>query len=87
MIRTGLRMVASGSTALLLMSPSAWAVTPPSVDPEVMPPAGGAGPLVAMMQRTGCMNTGVIPDTSTDATTPSQQMLDLALHHQVAANV
>lgn len=78
MIQTGLRMVASGSTALLLMSPSAWAVSPPSVDPEVVPPAGGTGPLVAMMQRTGCMTTGVIPDTSADATAPSQQMLDLA---------
>jgi len=78
MIRAGLRIAASGSAAMLLISPAAWAVSPPSVGPDAAPPAGGAGPAVAMAQRTPCMTTGVIPDTAVAATAPNQQMLDLA---------
>lgn len=78
MTRTGLRMAASVSVAVLLMSPSAWAVTPPSVDPDAVPPVGGTGPMVAMAQRTPCTTTGVIPGTAVATTAANQQLLDLA---------
>lgn len=78
MIRAGLRMAASGSAAVLLISPAAWAVSPPTVGAGDVPPAGGPGPTVAMVQRTQCVTTGVIPDTAPGAIEPNQQMLDLA---------
>lgn len=78
MSRVGLRIAVSASAAALVVSPSAWAVSPPSVDPDAIPPAGGTGPMVAMAQRSQCLTTGVIPDTAPGADDPNRQLLDLA---------
>jgi membrane-anchored mycosin MYCP len=79
MIRAGLRGAASSSVAvLMMMSPSAWAISPPRVDPGAVPPPGDTGPAVAMMQRTQCVAAGVIPGTAPGRTAPNQQMLGLA---------
>ncbi|MCV7174612.1 type VII secretion-associated serine protease mycosin [Mycolicibacterium sphagni] len=77
MTRPGLRVVAAGSAVLLVMSPAAGAVTPPSVEPGAAVPSGSAGPVVPMVQRTECVTTGVIPGAGPGALSPNQQMLNL----------
>lgn len=77
MMRTGLRLAAVGSAALLI-SPSASAVSPPSIDPAAAPPADGTGPAVPMAQRTECATTGVIPGTTPGLMSANQELLDLS---------
>ncbi|OYN76036.1 type VII secretion-associated serine protease mycosin [Mycolicibacterium sphagni] len=77
MTRPGLRVVAAGLAVLVVMSPSAWAVDPPSVESGTALPAGGAGPAAAMVQRSECVTTGVMPGTDPGALSLHQQMLNL----------
>lgn len=77
MIRAGLRIAAAGSVAVLMMSPSAWALSPPAIDPGAVPPAGDTGPAVAMVQRTQCVTTGTMPGTAPGGTPANQQILGL----------
>ncbi|MGV0790642.1 type VII secretion-associated serine protease mycosin [Mycolicibacterium sp. XJ1819] len=58
--------------------PGAQAVSPPHVDPDVAPPAGGAGPVQPMSQRGACVTTGVLPGTDPGVVSPSQDTLKLA---------
>lgn len=76
MTRAALRTAAALSAAALVISPSAWAIAPPSVDPAAAPPDGSTGPAVPMTQRTECVTTGVIPGTQPGAESADQKMLD-----------
>ncbi|MGY4712723.1 type VII secretion-associated serine protease mycosin [Mycolicibacterium sp. CBM1] len=78
MIRAGVRGLAAGCSVVLVMSPSAWALSPPSVDSAQTPPMGTTGPIVPMEQRAECVTTGVIPGTQPGTATAHQQMLNLA---------
>ncbi|MGB3483771.1 MAG: type VII secretion-associated serine protease mycosin [Mycobacterium sp.] len=78
MIGLGLRCAAVGLTVLLTASPSAWAVSPPEVDPAVQPPSGTAGPGVAMSQRGECIDTTVFPDFDAATVPAAAVMLNLA---------
>lgn len=71
-------MAAGASTVVLLTCPSAWAVSPPSVDPGDRPPTGSTGSSVSMAQRTQCVSTGIIPGSAPGAESPNQQLLNLA---------
>jgi membrane-anchored mycosin MYCP len=76
-VRLGLRATAAGCAALLLMSPAAWAIAPPSVEPGVAPPSGSPGANPAMQQQGGCVYTGVLPGSDPDSASASQTMLNL----------
>ncbi len=76
--RLGLKATAAGVAAVLLMSPTAWAISPPTVDPAAPPPSGSTGPAVPMQQQGECITTGVLPGTDPGAGSPSQKMLNLA---------
>lgn len=68
------------ATALALLAVSgapAVAVAPPQVDPQATPPAGSAGPVEPMAQRSDCTATGVLPGTEPGAVTASQASLGL----------
>lgn len=78
MIRTGLRCAAAGAAVLVAVCPSAWAVSPPELDPAAQPPSGSAGPVEPMSQRGECVVTGVRPDFDPDAVPAGQTMLNLA---------
>lgn len=58
-------------------SPSAFAVSPPTVDPGVALPNGAPGPGQPMEQRGSCATSGVIPGSDPGAITPSQSTLNL----------
>ncbi|MCI4676648.1 type VII secretion-associated serine protease mycosin [Candidatus Mycolicibacterium alkanivorans] len=77
MTRIALQFGAVGAVALLI-SPSAWAVSPPSVDPAAVPPVDSTGPAVPMAQRTECVTTGVIPGTTPGLVSANQQLLNLS---------
>ena len=71
--------VVAAALALLAVSGApAGAVVPPQVDQQATPPAGSAGPVEPMAQRTDCTVTGVLPGTEPGAVTASQASLDLA---------
>lgn len=55
--------------------PPAWAVTPPTIDPEVAPPSG-ASP-VTMTQRNECVTTGLMGGGDSAPAAAAQQMLNL----------
>jgi membrane-anchored mycosin MYCP len=57
--------------------PSAFAISPPAVDPGVQPPSGTPGPGQSMEQRGPCDSSGVIPGTDPGVVTRSQAMLNL----------
>ena len=77
-LRLGLKATAAGSAVVLLMSPTAWAITPPTVDPAVAPPSGTPAPSAAMQQQGECVTTGVLPGTDPASASASQKMLNLA---------
>lgn len=74
----GLRSAAAASAVALLTSPSAWAISPPVIDPAAVPPPGSTGPAVPFAQNTECTTTGVIGGVDPGAAVPAQQMLNLA---------
>lgn len=76
-VRTGFKAAAAGCAALLAMSPTAWAIDQPTVDPAVGPPSGSTGAAVPMMQQGECSVTGVLPGTNPGAVIANQQMLNL----------
>jgi membrane-anchored mycosin MYCP len=78
MIRLGLRCAAVGVTVLLAACPSAWAISPPEVDPAAEPPTGSAGPSEPMSQRGECVTTGPAADFEPAAVPAAQSMLNLA---------
>lgn len=78
MIQKSLGVLATAGLVLLVGSPSAGAVSPPEVDPQVAPPAGSAGPVQAMAQRSACATTGVMPGTDPGAVNPNQLALNLS---------
>lgn len=78
MIHKSLGVLATAGLVLLVGSPSAGAISPPEVDPQIAPPAGSAGPAEAMTQRSACAATGVLPGTDPGAVNPNQLALNLA---------
>ncbi|CRZ16685.1 type VII secretion-associated serine protease mycosin [Mycolicibacterium neworleansense] len=78
MIHKSLGVLATAGLVLLVGSPSAGAVSPPEVDPQIAPPAGSAGPVEAMTQRSACATTGVLPGTDPGAVSPNQLALNLS---------
>lgn len=77
MNRAGPRVAAAAAVVMLLSAPSAWAISPPSIDESAVPPVGSAGPSVPMAQRSECVTTGVMPDITLDDSS-NMQMLNLA---------
>ena len=57
---------------------SAGALTPPQVDPAVPPPAGTAGPVAPMSQRSACVSSGVVAGTDPALANPNQSSLRLS---------
>ncbi|MUL82092.1 MULTISPECIES: type VII secretion-associated serine protease mycosin [unclassified Mycolicibacterium] len=78
MIHKSLGVLATAGLVLLVGCPSAGAVNPPEVDPQVAPPAGSAGPVAAMTKRSECVTTGVMPGTDPGAVSPNQLALNLS---------
>ena len=72
-----MRIAAAAAAALLVTAPVAGAVNPPVADPAAQPPAGTAGPTVAMSQRAECVTTGIRPGSDPDRVSANQVMLDL----------
>lgn len=78
MIHKSLGVVATAGLVLLVSSLSAGAISPPEVDPQIAPPAGSAGPVEAMTQRSACATTGVLPGSDPGAVNPNQLALNLS---------
>ncbi|WP_077740092.1 type VII secretion-associated serine protease mycosin [Mycolicibacterium boenickei] len=78
MIHKSLGVLATTGLVLLVGAPSAGAVSPPEVDPQIAPPAGSAGPVGAMAQRSACATTGVLPGTDPGSVNPNQLALNLS---------
>ncbi|MFN6547515.1 type VII secretion-associated serine protease mycosin [Mycolicibacterium nivoides] len=78
MIHKSLGVLATAGLVLLVGSPSAGAISPPEVDPTVAPPAGSAGPVEAMAQRSACAITEVLAGTDPGAVNPNQLALNLS---------
>lgn len=78
MIHKSLGVLATTSLVLLVGAPSAGAVSPPEVDPQIAPPAGSAGPVGVMAQRSACATTGVLPGTDPGSVNPNQLALNLS---------
>lgn len=78
MIPLGLRCAAVAAAVTLAACPSAWAITPPQVDPNFAPPPGTAGPETPMSQRGECVLTGRTADFDAAAVPAAQTMLNLA---------
>ncbi|MDH6198529.1 membrane-anchored mycosin MYCP [Mycobacterium frederiksbergense] len=78
MIHRSLGVLATAGLVLMISGPSAGAISPPEVDPQIAPPAGSAGPIAAMTQRTACVTTGVLPGTDPGAVNPNQLALNLS---------
>lgn len=78
MIRRAVRWVAVGAATLLAAAPSAWAISPPEVDPNFAPPPGSTGPETPMSQRGECVTTGVTQGFDAAAVPAAQSMLNLA---------
>jgi type VII secretion-associated serine protease mycosin len=77
MIRAGLAFLTATSAAVMWTCPSAFAISPPAVDPGVQPPSGTPGPGQPMEQRGPCSTSEVIPGTDPGVVTRSQAMLNL----------
>ncbi|MDY6998720.1 MAG: type VII secretion-associated serine protease mycosin [Actinomycetota bacterium] len=69
-------VVAATLAVLAAGGPAAQAVTPPQVEPDASPPAGSAGPVQPMAQRSACTVTGVRPGTE-PAVVAGRPALDL----------
>lgn len=78
MIHKSLGVMATAGLVLLIGCPSAGAVSPPQVDPQIAPPPGTAGPAQPMMQRSECITTSVLPGTDPGAVSPNQLALNLS---------
>lgn len=78
MIRLGIRCAAVAAAVLLAVAPSAWAISPPEVDPNFEPPPGSTGPETPMAQRGECVTTAATPDFDSAAVPAAQSMLNLA---------
>lgn len=76
-LRLGLKTTAAGCAAALVLSPAAWAIGPPAVDPATPPPAGSAGAAVPMQQQGDCITTGVLPGFDPAVASQNQRMLNL----------
>lgn len=74
--RLGIGCLAA-ALALSLSGPSASAISPPEVDPTVLPPDGAPGPVQPMEQRGECAASGILPGTDPGVTTAGQLMLNL----------
>ncbi|WP_374158158.1 type VII secretion-associated serine protease mycosin [Mycobacterium sp. G7A2] len=74
---TRVGVVATALALLAVGGAPAGAVAPPQVDPQATPPAGSAGPVEPMAQRSDCTDTGVLPGTDPGAVTASQASLGL----------
>lgn len=72
MIRAVVRL-AGAFSAVLLASGSASAMTPPTLGPDAVPPAGSVGPVAPMAQRTECLYTGVVPGSDPALTSANRQ--------------
>jgi membrane-anchored mycosin MYCP len=77
-IRKSLGVLAATGLVLLMGCPSAGAISPPEIDPQIVPPSGSAGPVEAMAQRSACATTGVLPGTDPGAVSPNQLALNLS---------
>jgi membrane-anchored mycosin MYCP len=77
MTRLGLRCAAVAAAVTLAGCPSAWAITPPDVDPNFAAPPGTAGPEAPMSQRGECVLTGRTPDFDAAAVPAAQTVLNL----------
>ena len=77
-LRSGLATATAALAVAVMSCPAAEAVTPPTIDPGVAPPAGDAGPVRPMTQRSACVTAGVLPGTDPGALSPNQQMLNLS---------
>lgn len=78
MIQKSLGVLATAGLVLLMGCPSAGAISPPEVDPQVGPPPGTAGPVQPMMQRGECTTTTTMPGTDPGAVSPNQLALNLS---------
>lgn len=78
MIQKSLGVLGTAGLVLMIGCPSAGAVTPPVLDPQVAPPAGSTGPAVPMTQRSACLTTGVRPGTDPGLVSPNQLALNLS---------
>ncbi|MGV0743709.1 type VII secretion-associated serine protease mycosin [Mycolicibacterium sp. XJ870] len=77
MIHKSLGVLATAGLVLLIGCPSAGAIGPPEVDPQIGPPPGSAGPVQAMAQRSECAVNGVLPGTDPGVVSPNQLALNL----------
>lgn len=77
MIRAGLACLTAALATAMWTCPSAFAISPPAVDPGVQLPSGTPGPGQAMEQRGPCDASGVIPGSDPGVVTRSQAMLNL----------
>jgi len=75
--RAGLACIATTLVAAVWACPSAIAISPPAVDPDVPPPTGDPGPVQPMEQRGPCSTSGLIAGIEPGAVPPSQAMLNL----------
>lgn len=71
------RVAAAVITVALCAAPSAFAITPPAVDPGAEPPSAGPGPVQPMEQRGSCGVSTVIPGSDPQALSPGQAALNL----------
>lgn len=78
MIHKSLGVLATAGLVLVVGSPSAGAVSPPEIDPQIAPPAGSAGPVAAMTQRSACVATQLRPGSDPAAVNPNQLALNLS---------
>jgi membrane-anchored mycosin MYCP len=78
-----LRSVAAVATAaavtavLPVLSGTAWAITPPVIDPGAVPGDGPPGPDEAMQQRYQCPATGLLPNTDLASPVAAQAFMNL----------
>jgi len=77
-IHKTLGVLATAGLVLMVGSPSAGAVSPPEVDPQIAPPTGSAGPVEAMTQRSACVTTEARPGSDPGAVNPNQLALNLS---------
>lgn len=67
-------MVAAGA---LNGMPSAYAISPPVIDPAAVPPDGPPGPIQPMRQSSYCTEVGVLPGTDFRVQPKYMDMLNL----------
>src|SRR5581483_3126250 len=68
-------LLTSGALAGL---PPAYAVTPPTIDPNAVPPDSPPGPAAPMKQNSYCTEVGVLPGTDFRTQPKYMEMLNLS---------